>query len=117
MIHNAGKSAPVSTRAQKASTMTRLLASTARVFDQRMSAVIGGAVLALAAATQANAASFGDDDPARQYVCSLIGCGDGARECGKATGTFDIWMFMPVPPYVYAVTYPFTVSCYEQPAM
>ena len=67
---------------------------------------------ALAGAAEVGGDEGDDEDGAamKRAACSFIGCGNGSRVCGTASGTFKIG----VQPFIGEVGVSYT--CYENPA-
>lgn len=70
----------------------------------------GSAAIAGAAETGGEGGDDEDGAAMKRAACSFIGCGNGSRVCGTASGTFKIG----VQPFVGEVGVSYT--CYENPA-
>ena len=62
---------------------------------------------AIASAAESGGEDGDDDNSSKTAGCALIGCANGARLCGTATGTIKAG----VPPFVGEVSVSYT--CYE----
>lgn len=117
MFHNAGAPSPQGRRWNVTGRGSPNGNQHPAAFNRKaVPATVGVLVALIVSSASAHAAGFDDDPGGKSVVCPAIGCSDGGRECAKASGTVKFWMYIPILPYIMPVEYPFTVTCYEQPA-
>lgn len=88
------------------------MSNTTNTFGRRTAASAAVAILLALASSTAMAMSFDEEDDAegKREACAAIGCPDGARLCGSASGKITAG----IPPFVGEIEVSWT--CYENAA-